>query len=625
MEFIMVMLSSKPEWRTTILHVIIPVVSTMVLFICAIFFLTLPAFEKNLLDSKREMIHEMTEITWGLLNQYEERVLSGELTLEEAQKRAISRISILRYGSELKDYFWINDMHPNMVMHPFRPDLDGTDITNFTDPNGKQLFVEFVKVVQKNGSGYVDYMWQWKDNPNRIVPKTSYVKGFEPWGWIIGTGIYIEDIQQKIDNITNYLYQICISIFALILLISLYIIWNNLYVEKKRIKAEKSIRYLRNLLSNVIDSMPSVLVGVDIEETIIQWNKEAEKITGISSDQAVGQQVSDVMPMITKEISRITQLIKDREIKKHRISIQSDEINNKISDITVYPLIGNGIEGAVIRIDDVTEQVAIEEIMIQSEKMLSVGGLAAGMAHEINNPLAGIMQNIQVIQNRLSCELPKNRKIAEECGASIEIINDYINRREIHSMITAVIDSGRRAAEIVENMLSFSRKSSSEFIRHKISSLLDKTIEIAYNDYDLKKKYDFRKIIISKDYDESLPMVKCDGNKIQQVFLNLLKNAAQSMSDGEEQQAPPQINIRLFKKDGFISIEIEDNGPGMTENIRKRIFEPFFTTKEIGEGTGLGLSVSYFIIVKNHNGVMKVQSSPGKGAKFIIELELDDY
>ncbi len=620
----MVLLFSKTAWRTTTLHVIIPVVFTIILFMCAIFFLTLPAFRENLLDSKREMIHEITEITWGLLNQYEERVIDGELTREEAQKRAISRISILRYGPELKDYFWINDMHPNMVMHPYRPDLDGTDISDFADPNGKKLFVEFVKVVQQNGSGYIDYMWQWKDDPNRIVPKTSYVKGFEPWGWVIGTGIYIEDVQEKINSITNYLYQICISIFALIIILSFYIIWNGVYQDKKRVKAENAIRYLRNLLSNVINSMPSVLVGVDIDEKIIQWNKEAERITGIKSGQALGQQLSDILPIITKEITKIKQAIKDREIKKHRITIQSNQIDTKISDITVYPLIANGVEGAVIRIDDVTEQIKIEEMMIQSEKMLSIGGLAAGMAHEINNPLAGILQNIQVLQNRLSCEMPKNRKIAEECGTSIAAINTYIDRRDIQSMITAIIDSGKRAAAIVENMLSFSRKSSSYLYPHDISTLLDKTIELASNDYDLKKKYDFRQIKIVREYDDAVPPVECDENKILQVILNLLKNAAQSMCEWKDQKSPPQITIRLLKKDRFLSIEIEDNGPGMTEDIRKRIFEPFFTTKKIGEGTGLGLSVSYFIIVKNHNGAMRVESSPGKGAKFIIELPLVD-
>ena len=109
----------------------------------------------------------------------------------------------MRYGPESKDYFWINDMQPRLIMHPYRTDLEGKDIAGFTDPSGKHLFVEVVRTVKNSGAGYVDYQWQWKDDPDRIVPKISYVKGFDPWGWIIGTGIYVEDVHTEIAAITR--------------------------------------------------------------------------------------------------------------------------------------------------------------------------------------------------------------------------------------------------------------------------------------------------------------------------------------------------------------------------------------------------------------------------------------
>ncbi len=121
---------------------------------------------------------------------------------------------MLRYGDEGKDYFWITDMHPTMVMHPYLPELDGQDLTNYEDQRGKKLFVAFVDAVRENGSGFVDYYWQWKDDPDRIVPKLSYVEEFKPWGWVIGTGIYVEDVNASIARVQRNLTYISLAIAA---------------------------------------------------------------------------------------------------------------------------------------------------------------------------------------------------------------------------------------------------------------------------------------------------------------------------------------------------------------------------------------------------------------------------
>jgi PAS domain S-box-containing protein len=383
------------------------------------------------------------------------------------------------------------------------------------------------------------------------------------------------------------------------------------------------LRHLRNLLSNIINSMPSALVGIDPEGRITQWNREAERLTGISAPDAQGRTLTDVFPQMAEEMKKVWDAIRKKEPQKNtKIPTRKDGIT-RFSDVTVYPLIANGVEGAVIRIDDVTDQVRIEEMMIQSEKMLSVGGLAAGMAHEINNPLAGILQNVQVMRNRLNNSLPKNSLIAEECGTTMETIISYMEKRGIFTMINSVMDSGRRAAQIVDNMLSFSRKSESKFSASNLSQLLEKTMELASNDYDLKKKYDFRRIEILRQYDQEMPEVWCESTKIQQVLLNLLKNGAQAMNEKKyADDETPRLTLRVTPEGNMARIEIEDNGPGMDEITRKRIFEPFFTTKEVGTGTGLGLSVSYFIITENHNGTMTVESTPGKGCNFIIRLPM---
>jgi len=386
-------------------------------------------------------------------------------------------------------------------------------------------------------------------------------------------------------------------------------------------RRESDLKKLRETLQNIVDSMPSVLVGVDPDGRVTQWNREAQKKSGIDAGDATGRYAKDVYPFLATAMDRVQRALEEnRPFKESKVSSPIDG-DVRYSDITVYPLQTSSTGGAVIRVDDVTERVRIEEMMVQSEKMLSVGGLAAGMAHEINNPLAGILQNIQVMQNRLSSDLPKNHEVAEQCGITMDAIRAYMQGRNMLEMMALIMDSGKRAAKIVENMLSFSRKSEAAASRCNLPQLLDATVDLAGNDYDLKKKYDFRKIKIVRDYDSQVPEIFCEASKIQQVFLNILSNGAQAMAANPGQTVPHFI-LRVKRAAEKACVEIEDNGPGMEAAVRKRIFEPFYTTKSVGVGTGLGLSVSYFIITENHGGTLSVTSAPGAGSCFTIQLPI---
>ena len=361
--------------------------------------------------------------------------------------------------------------------------------------------------------------------------------------------------------------------------------------------------------------MPSTLIGVDPEGLITQWNKEAEKSFGISAKRANRRAIEIVLPHLKDEMISVKKAIGNKE---KQLGIRRSRIKDKnllYEDISIFPLIANGIDGAVIRIDDVTVQVRIDEMMVQSEKMLSIGGLAAGMAHEINNPLAGMMAK------RLSDNtIPANIKAAEKAGITIDGLQEYMLERGIMHMLSAINESGKRAAEIIDNMLSFSRKGDTNYSSHDPVALLNKILELAATDFDLKKQYDFKNIRIIKEFEDDMPTIPCIKSQIQQVILNILRNGAESMSEIEDTDKQPQFIIRLKKEKKMIRIEIEDNGPGMDKKTSNRIFEPFYTTKPVGIGTGLGLSVSFFIIHENHKGLLEVQSEPGRGANFIIRL-----
>jgi len=394
-------------------------------------------------------------------------------------------------------------------------------------------------------------------------------------------------------------------------------ICNNISERKA---AEEKLHYFQKYLTNIIDSMPSIIVGVDHECKITQLNQEAENTLQHKSNETIGLYIYDVFNNLGLSRKLITETIdkkKPTKISKKNVYFKKEYA---FLDITIYPLISESYEGAVIRVDDISDRVKLEEMMIQSEKMLSIGGLAAGMAHEINNPIAGMLQNAIVLENKLLKHSENTMKIAKEVGLDLDILKSFIYKRRINKHLELIHSSGKRAAEIITNMLSFARKSESRFNYVIMSELIDSTVNLLTNDYDLKKKYDFRKIKITMDIQENLPKIKCEETKIQQVLINILRNGAEAMSGEEANVKNPEFKINIFYDDSMITTEIENNGPTIPLKIRKRIFEPFFTTKNIGKGTGLGLSVSYFIITKNHNGEMWVECEGDFSTKFVIKL-----
>ncbi|BBD08849.1 PAS domain S-box protein [Desulfovibrio ferrophilus] len=386
----------------------------------------------------------------------------------------------------------------------------------------------------------------------------------------------------------------------------------------ERKEAERELRKARRDLHNIIDAMPSAVFCVDLQGRIVLWNSDAARLA--CSDNLENRPLTSSVSGLSEFDAMLQETIRTREpISCKALPMERD---GKLTfwDMLLYPLPEGGTDGAAVRLDEVTDRIHLEEIMIQSEKMLSLGGLAAGMAHEINNPLGGILQGAQNIIRRFDSTLPANVNAAEELGLSLEAMREYMSRRSIFNMLSGIRDSGERAAQIVANMLDFSRTSNSRRALVDITDCIEKTLDLAANDYDLKKKYDFRDIEIVRDFEE-LPPVPCTETEIQQVLLNLLVNAAHAMAPSSDHPAPKLI-LRIRRKSALAMISVEDNGTGIDPAHKNRIFEPFYTTKDPGEGTGLGLSVAYFIITRNHRGTISVDSAPGQGARFTITLPL---
>lgn len=394
---------------------------------------------------------------------------------------------------------------------------------------------------------------------------------------------------------------------------------------KVRARVEHKLTDFQHYLNNIIDSMPSAIIAIDHELKVTQWNKEASQITMIKRDDAIYQPLEESCGFLFTYLTLITDSLEKKVVNKvERIPFNTNN-QNSILDITIYPLDDTTHSGAVIRIDDVTQRTQMEDMMVQSEKMMSLGGLAAGMAHEINNPLGAIVQTVQNIKRRLNPAVKKNLESAEEINSNMESIVAYIEKRGIFTFLDNISQAGERASTIVNNMLQFSRQSPKKLQPQNLHHIIDRSISIAKNEYSLSKGYDFKAIDLIKDFDLTLEDVPCIPSEIEQVILNILKNAAQALQEYKQTKEfdldwYSQIQISTRKNQDMVELIIEDNGPGMDEATTRHIFEPFFTTKEVGLGTGLGLSVSFFIITNHHQGQMRVQSAIGSGTRFIINL-----
>ncbi len=507
------------------------------------------------------------------------------------------------------------------------PDMDGYEVAEILKSNEKTenipiIFVTAIdrddtKEIKGYGSGAVDFIFK---------PLNKFIL-------LSKVNVFLE-----LHRIKNGLEQIVAQRTSELHLA------NEELKEQIRINGEstKEIDRSRAYLAKVINAISSSLISVDSVGKIIDMNSHAYSLartvsnTALSNgylsiepdmyapirfENATGRYISEVFPFYIFLSESIKKAIESEElVEKTKVPVY---IKGKlvINNFAIYPFSFYEQQGAVIRVDDVTERVKIDEIVIQSEKMLSMGGIAAGMAHEINNPLAGIIQNIQVIKNRISGELPANYTTAQECGITVDAIRNYMEKREILRMIESVHQSGNRAAQIVDDMLSFSRKNEGSLNHENLAELMEKSIKLAFIDYKTKAEKDIGHLEIIKNYQKDMPLVLCQTVKIQQVLLNILKNALQSLEkkeSGEEKELAVTIRV---SNDKMASIEIADNGEGMSEDVRKKIFQPFFTTKK--GGTGLGLSISYFIITEEHKGVLSVSSTEGQGAVFTIKLPLN--
>jgi PAS domain S-box-containing protein len=303
--------------------------------------------------------------------------------------------------------------------------------------------------------------------------------------------------------------------------------------------------------------------------------------------------------------------------------------------LSAAPLLGERGEpdGAVVIFQDLTEIKQLERQLLQREKMASIGQLAAGVAHEINNPMGFIHANLSQLREYLEefgrvwealarlrkaalTAEPELRGVAEAAEAVIGEVDAEFLLRDFGTAVHESLEGAQRIRAIVQDLRSFSHRDTEEKLHADVNKALDSTANIVWT---MMK----HSVALSKSYAE-LPPVLCFPMQLQQVFMNLLMNAYQAIEERKAKDgAPGEIRLRTELSEGGVRVAVSDNGIGMAPEVQRRIFDPFFTTKEVGVGTGLGLSTSYQI-VRRHGGKLSFESQRGVGSTFAVWLPLDD-
>lgn len=358
------------RWQSFVFRIILPTILTIVLFILAIYLFIVPTIERNSLDRKREMIQELTTSAWNILAKFQHDEQKGSLTREQAQQQAIEQIKSLHYGQQMKDYFWINDMTPRMVIHPYRSELNGKDLTGYEDSDGKKVFIIMRDLVRQNGSGFVQYMWQWKDDETRVAPKISYVKGFEPWGWIIGTGIYIDDIKIEISRITRNIIHISLIIMGIMSLLLTSIIIQHFKTEKGRSLAEKALRASEEKYRTLVESASEGML-MAMDGKYIYSNQTIARLLGYNQAEFGNLNLTEIFANNPRHpgYQNIKDLIEGK-IPPERFEAQLKTKSGDIKEalISTSEIFIDGKEGFIAVVTDITTRKLAEKALGASEE-----------------------------------------------------------------------------------------------------------------------------------------------------------------------------------------------------------------------------------------------------------------
>ncbi len=377
----------------------------------------------------------------------------------------------------------------------------------------------------------------------------------------------------------------------------------------RHVSTSDRLRSSEFYIMDILKSMPLTLIGLDKEGMITQWNKRAEDATGIKAENCLGKNLWDAYPTITISPQQISEAVE----KNDATTIKHGQPGQYYYDITIYPLQEQSEPGVVILIDDITKEMLAVNMLIQGDKMSSVGELASNMAHDINPTLQSILFDLRTLQHKLT-------------DSSLNL-NDLYNTgtsETLKDLLESAYEKGENLALIVHNLQEFARGRSSRKEVSNIVDILEHTLELAGDVLLVPSQLQFKDIQIERNYQEDLPAIPCYVAELQHVFLSLFRHACDALGSMDQPGHTPTIKIQMLVSYDYLWIRIHHNGLGLSNEEQMYLFEPFFRkdSPEDKYDANKRLSFDYFIITEQHQGDIAVTSDLNVGTTFHIQLPL---
>jgi len=645
-----------------------------------------------LLTLKKQELKNIVDLAWRVIEKYHAASEDGSLSLKEAQRQAIDDIRRMRYGNGI-GYVWINDTtrpFPRMIMHPTVPELDDcildSESFNCVNKRGENLFAVALEVVSAKGAGYFDYQWP-KPTQNGLTEKQaklSYVSLFKPWGWIVGTGVYIDDIEREVDRCKKNIIEELRRSFS-------------------RISIGKSgYMYLFNGDQEML--IHPNLVGADFSK--LMNPSTGHPILGdlIKAAQTPGQQLEYVwekpplhkgeyrfrkksyifyfkpldwyiassvyadeieaparwiaryilfLSLVILMISFVVSLWMARNLSKplHLLSLAAQKVGSDNFTAATVPITGTVetrrlgmiLNEMLARIREASqsreslfqEKLELESKLFSARKLEAVGQLAAGIAHEINTPAQYVNSNLGFLSDALDdiesllttlwtllVQAHEQGTLDEKLFQELEAAYTTAEWQFLKEEMAPALAQSEEGIRRITSIVSAMKNFSHPGSGKRELADINSGIESTVTIARNEWKYKAEMELL---LDEKLPPVPCYYDELNQALLNMIINSVHAIEEShtKDDQTKGKITIQTARQGEWVEIRLSDTGSGMPDEVVDKIFDPFYTTKEQGKGTGQGLTIAHDVIVNKHQGTITVNTELGKGTTFVIRLPLN--
>ena len=606
-----IMFVAKSSRRLFLLKAAIGTAIAVFLLVFANIFIVLPAFEKNMMNDKKMQVENVTNIVVEMLDSLEREVKAGFITEQEAKRQAFSYIKSIRYGKTHDDYFWVfDDVNKKILLHPLLKDGEIMDAKDMLGPDGDTVILKILDSVKGKDHGYIQYLWFSKKDGGESEQKLSYNKRFKPWGWVIGTGIYLDDVRNELAAMNAKIFHFVIGIIVAVAIMLLFLLIVARRSEREIYLTRRALSESNVILEASIEGAPDAFLVVFNDGHISHYNSNFLKMWGVEADELSDMKFSQLKQIIDSKISGSA--VFESDLDEFKVILN----DGRRIEVRSRPLIvQDEYLGKVWQFRDVTSSELARkerELLLKSlsEKNDELASIMFIASHDLRSPiiniegfsgeLLGICKETSALMSQI--DMPEDQRLALRAKMD-----------EVHECISFINSGTSKIDSLLRSLLKVCRVGAATLEPTKLdmNEMISSIIKI--------HGYQIRQAGADVTIEELLP---CYGDRAQinQVFSNLIDNAIKYIDKNKK----PIIHISSRESESMVIYCVKDNGVGINEKYQSKIFEIFhrlYVDSDV-QGEGIGLTVVKRI-VKRHTGNVWVENNPDGGCSFYVSLPKD--